>query len=75
MARILRWAGLLTGIALILFCISDMVQSTQFLHSHGLNWSWAMLKADPMLPGRWAMWLFVAVVLLGNVWYAHRKSN
>jgi hypothetical protein len=75
MGQVLRWAALLTGIVLVLFCVSDIVQFAAFLHSHGFQLSWSILARNPMMPGRWGMWLFVAAVLLGNAWYSFRNSK
>lgn len=75
MESVLRWAALITGIALVLFCLSDIVHFSIVMHDHGLRWSWAFIADNPIMPERWAMWLFVAVVLIGNARYSFRNER
>ena len=66
MRRALGWTALATGVALILMCVGDVIQFTQFLHAHKLEWSLGIIRNNPAMPGRWALWLFVSAVLIGN---------
>lgn len=74
MRRGLAWIGLIAGIILILFCISDVIQFTAFVEARGYAF-WPMVRSNPMMPGRWGLWLLVAAILIANGLFALRKPR
>ena len=75
MKTALRCIGVLIGVLLALYCLGDIAQTTEVLHSHHFEWDGVILKRNYMLLVRWGAWLFIAAALIAISVFALRRKR
>ena len=76
MRRFLRWAALVAGTMMVLYCVAVFLWFAAFMHRYGgIPWSWDFISDNAHLFERWALWLVAAVTLIGLAMRSFRVAR
>ncbi len=66
MRKVLGWLAIAIGISIVLIVAVDMIQLGRYLRAENHELTLGLITSDPQLWHRWALFLFVAAVILAN---------
>ena len=66
MRKVLGWLAIAIGISIVLIVAADIIQLGRYLRAENHELTLGLITSDPQLWRRWAIFLFVAAVVLAN---------
>ena len=66
MRKLLGWLAIAIGISIVVIVAVDIVEVGQYLRAENHELTLGLIFNDPQLWRRWALFLFVAAVVLAN---------